>query len=57
MASRNYTVGKVIDVLDAWNDSDAEGMSSSEEAELDKQLLGLDRSEDGSSRQVLFVFS
>ena len=53
MASRNYTVGEVINVLDDWNDSDAEGMSSSEEAELNRQLLCFDE----SSRQVLIVFS
>ena len=51
MASR-YSAEEVIDAIDAWNDSEAEGMSSSEEDELDRQLLGLD----GSSRQVLFVF-
>ena len=52
MASREYTVDEVVAAIDDWVDSDAGGMSSSEEELLDRQLLGLE----GSSRYVLFVF-
>ena len=51
MASREYTVDEVVAAIDDWVDSDAGGMSSSEEELLDR-LLGLE----GSSRYVLFVF-
>ena len=46
MASREYSVDEVVAAIDDWVDSDAGGMSSSEEELLDRQLLGLE----GSSR-------
>ena len=38
MASREYTVDEVVAAIDDWVDSDAGGMSSSEEELLDQQL-------------------
>ena len=44
MALREYTVHKVVATIDNWVDSDAGGMSSSEEELLDRHLLGLEGS-------------
>ncbi len=50
MATTSYSRDDILDILDDWSDSDAGGMSSGEEDDLDRQF-------EQSSRQVFSVFS
>ena len=40
MAEVSFSRGEGLDVLDDWSDSDAGGMSSSEEEALDREIEG-----------------
>ena len=51
MAAKNLPRDEVLDVLDDWSASDAGGISSAEEEDLDRQF----EESDDSSRQVFFV--
>ncbi len=52
MAAKNLPRDEVLDVLDDWSASDAGGISSAEEEDLDRQF----EESDDSSRQVFMCF-